>query len=146
MAMFANKETKKETENLSQVSTIIAKGTVIHGDIESSGNIRIEGKVIGNVKAKSKIALGDSGFIQGNILAVNAEIAGEVKGILEVSESVSIKPSGVINGDVIAQKLSVETGGTLNGTTKMGGTPAKEIHLSSEEKNPQPIPLVANAK
>ena len=121
MAMFANKDSKKELENLTQVSTIIGKGTVIHGDIESSGNIRIEGKVIGNVKAKSKIAIGDSGMIQGNILAQNAEVAGEVKGILEIAELVAIKPSGIVTGDIITQKLSVDTGGMLNGTTKMGG-------------------------
>lgn len=134
MAMFANKESKKEVENLTQVSTIIGKGTVIHGDIESSGNIRIEGKVIGNVKAKSKIVIGDSGLIQGNILAVNVEIAGEIKGILEVSELVIIKPTGHVIGDIIAQKLTVEQGGTINGTTKMSAM-VKEIKLS-EDKEP----------
>lgn len=133
MAMFAGKDSKKETENLSQFSTIIAKGTLIHGDIESSGNIRIEGKVIGNVKAKSKIAIGESGLVQGNILAVNAEVAGEVKGIIEISELVCIRPSGIVNGDIIAQKMTVDTGGTLNGSTKMGVV-TKEITLESDER------------
>lgn len=133
MAMFAGKDSKKEAENLSQFSTIIAKGTTITGDIESSGNIRIEGKVIGNVKAKSKIAIGESGLVQGNILAVNAEVAGEVKGIIEISELVCIRPSGVVNGDIIAQKMTVDTGGTLNGSTKMGVV-TKEITLESDER------------
>ena len=132
--MFSSKESKKEVENLTQVSTIIGKGTVIHGDIESSGNIRIEGKVIGNVKAKSKVVIGDSGQIQGNVLAVNVEVAGEIKGILEVSELVIIKPTGHVSGDIIAQKLTVDQGGTINGTTKMGTT-IKEINLS-EDKEP----------
>ncbi len=132
MAMFAGKDSKKETENVSQFSTIIAKGTLIHGDIESSGNIRIEGKVIGNVKAKSKIAIGESGLVQGNILAVNAEVAGEVKGIIQISELMSVRPTGVINGDIIAQKLTVDTGGTLNGSTKMGVV-TKEITFDSDE-------------
>jgi cytoskeletal protein CcmA (bactofilin family) len=132
MAMFANKDSKKEVENASQFSTIIAKGTLIHGDIESSGNIRIEGKVVGNVKAKSKIAIGESGMVQGNILAVNAEVAGEVKGIIQISELMSVRPTGVINGDIIAQKLTVDTGGTLNGSTKMGVV-TKEIVFESDE-------------
>ena len=119
MAMFANKDSKKEVENLTQISTIIGKGTVISGDIESSGNIRIEGKVIGNVKAKAKVVLGDSGIIEGNVQSVNAEIAGEIKGILEASEMVVIKQTGHVNGDIITQKLTVDAGATINGSTKM---------------------------
>jgi cytoskeletal protein CcmA (bactofilin family) len=56
------------------------KGTTVEGNIETFGNVRIEGKIIGNIKSKSKIALGDSSFVEGNITSQNAEIAGEVKG------------------------------------------------------------------
>jgi cytoskeletal protein CcmA (bactofilin family) len=131
--MFSSKDSKKELEQLTQVSTIVAKGTLIHGDIESSGNIRIEGKVIGNVKAKSKVAVGESGCIEGNLIAINAEIAGEIKGTIEVSELVIIKPSGTINGDIITMKLSVDSGATINGSTKMISN-AKEIKLSDEKE------------
>jgi len=133
MAMFAGKDSKKEVENLTQISTIIGKGTIISGDIESSGNIRIEGKVIGNVKAKSKVVLGDSGIIEGNVHAVNAEIAGEIKGILEASEMVVVKQTGHVNGDIITQKLTVDSGATINGSTKM--VVPKESHVVSPKEN-----------
>ena len=133
MAIFTNNNSKKEMENLTQVSTIIGKGTVIHGDIESSGNIRIEGKVIGNVKAKSKVAVGESGIIEGNVIAQNAEIAGELKGILEVAELVSLKQTGHIKGDIITQKLTVDAGAILNGSTKMGAV-TKDINLADDKE------------
>jgi len=134
MAMFANKDSKKEVENLTQISTIIGKGTVILGDIESSGNIRIEGKVVGNVRAKSKVVLGDSGLIEGNVYAVNAEIAGEIKGILEASELVVVKQTGTVNGDIITQKLSVDSGATINGSTKMGAV-TKDISSANTKEH-----------
>ncbi len=98
------------------------------GDCETYGNIRVEGKVIGNVKTKSKVALGQSSKVEGNILAQNAEVAGEVKGKLEVSDLLLLKPTAVIHGDIITNKLIVESGATFNGGCKMGVS-IKEIKI-----------------
>lgn len=129
--MFKGKETKDL--ELSNSSTIVAKGTVLRGNLETFGNIRIEGKVVGNVKSKSKIALGDSSQVEGNILSQNAEIAGEVKGVIEVSDVLVLKVSAVIHGDIIANKLIVESGATFNGNCKMGAV-VKEIEIGEREE------------
>ncbi len=126
--MFASKEDHKVAEEISNSSNIIGKGTVLEGNIETFGNMRIEGKVIGNVKTKSKIALGQSSHVDGNILAQNAEVAGEVKGKLEVTDILILKPTAVIHGDIITNKLIVESGATFNGGCKMGVT-NKEIKI-----------------
>ena len=52
--MFNNKQEIKEVEELSNSSNIIGKGTTLNGDIETYGNIRVEGKIVGNMKTKSK--------------------------------------------------------------------------------------------
>jgi cytoskeletal protein CcmA (bactofilin family) len=123
-----NKDEKKVAEEISNSSNIIGKGTIMEGNIETYGNIRIEGKVIGNVKTKSKIALGQSCKVEGNILAQNAEVAGEVAGRIEVGEQLLLRPSAVINGDIITNKLIVESGATFNGGCKMG-VKIKEIRI-----------------
>ena len=101
---------------------------MLEGNIETYGNIRIEGKVIGNVKSKSKVALGNASHVAGNIVAQNADIEGEVKGKLEVSELLVLKATAVINGDIITGKLVVEPGAVFNGTCKMGAA-SKDIKL-----------------
>lgn len=126
--MFTNKEDKKIAEQISNSSNNIGKGTVLEGNVETFGNIRIEGKVVGNIKSKSKIVLGQSSFVEGNILAQNAEIEGEVKGLMEVAELLILKPSAVIHGDITANKLVVESGATFNGSVKMGEA-MKEIKI-----------------
>ncbi len=134
--MFNNKETKREQAELTGSSTQIMKGTTVEGNIETFGNVRLEGKVVGNIKSKSKIALGESSQVDGNIMAQNAEIAGEVKGIVEVSDVLTLKTTAVINGDIVTGKLVVEAGAVWNGTIKMGATP-REIRVS-DTGNGQP--------
>ncbi|MBX9853760.1 MAG: polymer-forming cytoskeletal protein [Cytophagaceae bacterium] len=123
----------KEIEQLSNSSTIVGKGSVMEGNIETFGNIRIEGKVIGNIKSKSKVAIGDSASIDGTILAQNAEIAGEVKGLVEVSDLLILKSSCIIHGDIVTNKLVVEPGASFNGLCKMGAI-IKEINLGEETR------------
>jgi len=126
-----NKDNRKQLEELSNSSTIIGKGTSFKGNLETFGNIRVEGNVIGNVKTKSKVAIGESAFIEGNVVAQNAEIAGEVKGLLEISEILILKSTAVVYGDIITSRMIVESGATFNGQCKMGAT-IKEIEIGEE--------------
>jgi cytoskeletal protein CcmA (bactofilin family) len=118
--MFNNKNQKMSEEELSNSSNIIGKGTTVEGNLESFGNIRVEGRIIGSIKSKSKVALGQSSFVEGDILAQNAEISGEVDGRVEISELLILKATAVISGDIITNKFIVESGATFNGSCKMG--------------------------
>ena len=127
-----NKQDQKAVVEQSNSSNIIGKGTSVTGNVETFGNVRIEGKVIGNVTTKSKAALGHSCYIEGNLLAQNAEIAGHVKGVVECTELLVLKPTAVIDGDIITNKLIVESGATFNGGCKMG-VANKEIQIAGEK-------------
>lgn len=127
--MFASKEEKRVAEEISNSSNTIGKGTFLEGNVETYGNIRIEGKITGNVKSKSKIALGPSSQVNGNLTSQNADIEGEVKGKIEVSELLVLKATAVINGDIVTGKLVIEAGAVFNGTCRMGAA-VKDIKLS----------------
>jgi cytoskeletal protein CcmA (bactofilin family) len=131
--MFNNgKDAKREQAELSGSSTQIMKGTTVEGNIETFGNVRIEGKIIGNIKSKSKIALGDSSFVEGNIISQNAEIAGEVTGTVEVTDILTLKSTANIKGDIVTGKLIVEAGAVWNGTIKMGNAPKERADVKTE--------------
>ena len=127
--MFTSKEEKRVAEEISNSSNTIGKGTFLEGNVETYGNIRIEGKVTGNVKSKSKVALGPSSFVQGNVVAQNADLEGEVKGRIDVAELLVLKATAVIHGDISTGKLVVEPGAIFNGTCKMGAA-VKEIKIT----------------
>ncbi len=132
-----NKDEKRSEEALSTNSNIISKGSILEGNIKTPGNLRVEGKVIGNLITKSKAALAQSSYVDGNILARNAEIAGEVKGKVEVSEMLILRPSCVIHGDIITNKLVVEAGATFNGGCRMGAQ-MKEIKIEMSKPSHTP--------
>ncbi len=118
--MLTSKEQKREAEEISNSSNVIGKGTTLEGNIETFGNIRIEGKVRGNITSKSKVALGNGSHVDGNITAQNADIEGEVRGKIEILEMLVLKATAAIYGDIITGKLVVEPGASFNGTCKMG--------------------------
>lgn len=122
------KDEKKVAEDLSNSSNTIGKGTTIQGNLETYGNIRVDGRVVGNIVTKSKLVLGQSSFVDGNVLAQNAEVLGEVKGKLEVTDLLTLKPSAQVHGDIVTNKLVVETGAKFNGGCKMGSA-VKEIKI-----------------
>ena len=136
--MFTSKDQKKVAEEISNSTNTIGKGTVLEGSIETYGNIRIEGKVIGNIKSKSKIALGHSSHVQGNITAQNADLEGEVKGRIEISEVLVLKSTAVVNGDIVTGKLVVEPGAMFNGSCKMGAS-VRDIKLGENGQGARPF-------
>lgn len=118
--MLTSKEQKRAADEISTSSNSIGKGTYLEGNIETHGNIRIDGKITGNIKSKSKVALGNGALVQGNILAQNADIEGEVKGKIEITDLLVLKSTAIINGDILTGKMVVEPGAVFNGTCKMG--------------------------
>lgn len=130
--MFSKQEKNGVEEQLTTSSNTIGKGTSLVGDIETFGNLRIDGRVKGQITSKSKLVLGDSSFVEGKILAQNAEIEGEVTGRVEVTELLVLKPSARIHGDIITSKMVVEAGAVIEGTCQIGAT-ANEIKLSEFE-------------
>ncbi|REE00502.1 bactofilin family protein [Marinoscillum furvescens] len=133
-----NKQEQKVAEELSNSSNIIGKGTIVEGNLETFGNLRIEGKVMGNIKTKSKAAFGSSSQVEGSVLAQNAEVAGHISGTLEVTEVLVLKPTAIIDGDIITNKLIVESGATFNGSCKMG-VKSKEIKIGKADGEEKPL-------
>lgn len=133
-----NKQEQKVAEELSNSSNIIGKGTILEGNLETFGNLRIEGKVVGNIKTKSKAAFGNSSQVEGSVLAQNAEVAGHITGTLEVTEVLVLKPTAIIDGDIITNKLIVESGATFNGGCKMG-VKSKEIKIGKSDGEEKPL-------
>lgn len=109
---------KQEVENNS--INIIGGKTIIKGDVESEGDIRIDGKLIGNLQTKGKFVVGTSGQIEGEVICKNADISGKIDGKITISGLIILNSSANIQGDIITKELSIEPGAIFNGTCKMG--------------------------
>src|SRR6478609_6330087 len=117
--MFGMGSGKNQTLDASSVN-LIGNGTKITGDITSSGDVRIDGTLVGNIVITGKFVLGSNGLVEGNITCTNAEIGGEAKGTVEVSEILALKATAKVSGDIITSKLMIEPGALFTGTCNMG--------------------------
>lgn len=99
-----------------------AQDTKIIGDIESDGDIRMDGALEGNLNCKGRVVIGPEARVKGTINARNAEILGNVEGEITVIDLLSLKGTALITGDLIMGKFSVEPGARFTGTCKMNGS------------------------
>src|SRR6187455_329323 len=129
--MFNKTDSAKSEGGTSSIN-LIGAGTVVEGDIKSNGDIRIDGTVIGNIVSKSKVVVGATGTIDGNVTSQNADVSGSIKGKVTVNELLFLKSSANIQGDIITGKLVVEVGATFTGTCNMGPM-IKDMHKSEKQ-------------
>ena len=120
--MFGKASNTPNDENLNDgfSANIIQNGTSLSGDIESSGNIRIDGKLTGTLNTKEKLVVGKTGVIIGEVVCKNASIEGKIEGKVEVDELLFLKSTAVIEGDIVTKKIVVEEGAKFNGSCVMG--------------------------
>ena len=97
----------------------IAQDTRIKGNIESNGDIRIDGILDGDLDCKGRVVVGPESRVTGTIRCCSAEIMGFVKGEIVVKELLSLKGSATITGNLTMGKLSVEPGARFVGHCKM---------------------------
>ena len=82
--------------------------------------MRLEGDVVGDISSSSKVACGETSFVDGNVIAENAELAGKVSGKVTVKELLILKSTAKIYGDISTNNLIIESGANFNGACSMG--------------------------
>jgi len=108
-----------ESEAISANINLIGGGTEITGDINSNGDIRIDGVLFGNITTRGKIVIGETGRIKGEMNCRNADISGTADGKLTVTELIALKSSSRVNGDITTGRFSVEPGARFTGFCNM---------------------------
>ncbi len=130
--MFSNLNETKKKEQMTETVNNIGIGTTIKGDIQSKGDIRVDGRLQGSINTSGKVVLGKEGVIEGGVVCKSADISGVIKAKITVSELLSLKATAKLNGDIVTNKLSVEPGAAFTGSCSMGAI-IKEIK-NAEQK------------
>jgi cytoskeletal protein CcmA (bactofilin family) len=105
--------------------SIIATGMRITGDIETTGTLKIDGRIEGSVVGARQMMLGRSGAIHGNVHAGEVVLGGQVHGSIVADERLELQSSAVVDGDIDAKSIVVLEGARINGAVRMqeGRTP-----------------------
>ncbi len=132
--MIGVKKMSKRENGYSEDVSILSDGVTIEGKISSNGNVRIDGKVVGDVNVKGNLTLGSSSEVNGQISAKNMTVSGKVEGTLKIDEKLTLESNSRIKGDIIAKVLVVEEGAKFDGKSSMTQPSSYSGSVSSESK------------
>jgi cytoskeletal protein CcmA (bactofilin family) len=119
------------------VHNLISQGTIIKGDIETEGDLRIDGSLVGNIITKGKLVVGESASIEGTVKCDNADISGKLVAKVTVNNLVNLTESSRVSGDIITKRISIEPGAVFSGTCQMSSGSSSSVqdkNKSGEKK------------
>lgn len=123
----------------STTTTLIARDTEIVGDITVTGNLEVEGAIIGSINAASgsqaSVRILEKGRVEGDINAAKVAINGEVKGTVH-STNLELASNARVIGDVHYQTIEMMRGSQVNGNLVYSDvkTPSKKIEKTEASK------------
>ena len=110
---------KPVVEGKSEVVAFFGPGVDCMGEIWYEGNVQIEGRLEGFVHTKGVLVIGDQAVIKASIEAGTIVCKGNIQGDVVARETIQLLAPGSIAGTLRTPRLSVETGGIINGPISM---------------------------
>lgn len=108
--------------------SVIGSDLIIKGDLVSTGDIKIDGRVDGNITCRT-LTLGDQPVINSAISAETVRICGIFSGQVRANKVVLTR-SARVHGDITQEILEIESGAVVEGHVTRLSTPGllKEVH------------------
>ena len=114
------------------IKSLIAQGTCIEGNLKFTDGLRIDGEVVGDIRAveggASILVISETASVTGCIFAEHIVINGRVMGPVHASELLELQPKASIAGDVSYTALEMHQGAIISGQLR-------PTHQEPEEKS-----------
>ena len=113
------KDTKFGSSESEEI-TIVSRDVKIEGKVTSTGNIRIDGEIQGDIFSKGNITIGEDAKVNGQINANVITIGGKVSGIVRAKDKIILGSKSILKGDIFTKNLVIEEGAKFDGKCKTG--------------------------
>jgi len=104
----------------SNTHTLISRTTQIKGDINFSGELQLEGKVVGNIYADgetdARLVIADTGMVEGDIRVPVVIVNGMVVGNIHSGKQLEMAAKGIVKGAVHYHSIQMVKGAQVNGS------------------------------
>lgn len=98
-----------------EAPTHVAAGSRISGQVETSGDVRVDGRVEGNIRAGGTVTIASGGVAVAEIHATRAEVRGCVIGNVIAGDRIEVASGARVVGDLRAPAVEIEPGATIEG-------------------------------
>ncbi len=96
-------------------TTVIGDNVAIIGDIRCAGNLRLAGRVTGDVTGPALVFIEKGASVRGGLTCSSTIINGSIDGQINVSGKVELGRSSRVKGDIIAGALAIERHAFITG-------------------------------
>jgi cytoskeletal protein CcmA (bactofilin family) len=100
---------------------VIGADLSITGNLESKGEVQVEGEVQGDIHAR-RIVIGEQARITGALIAEEVLVRGSVQGSIR-GNAVTFQSSSRVEGDVFHKSLAIEQGAFFEGKSRRSEDP-----------------------
>lgn len=94
-------------------ASLIAENMTLEGSISADGELHVDGAIKGQVRV-SRLTIGDSGRIEGEITAESVEVRGKIIGSV-TAKQIRLAASAHVDGDITHEQLAIEAGAFFQG-------------------------------
>jgi cytoskeletal protein CcmA (bactofilin family) len=102
-----------------QEFTQIGRSVQVDGDITGKTDLRIAGKVYGNISIDGELILEKYAIVEGDVKCGAAILAGSIKGDVECKTKLILQDNSKIVGNVKAEQLIINEGAIFQGNCDM---------------------------
>ena len=117
------------------VPSLIGAGLRVKGDLESAGEIKVDGEVEGDVRGKS-VLIGEGAIVKGSIFGDTVTVSGTIEGKVEAM-AVTVESTAKLTGDIIHETVKIEQGAYVDGRCSP--------HFGKTQARPAIMPPAASA-
>lgn len=124
-------------------TTLISSETTITGDISFTGQLDVEGTVVGSIQATSGDAVlrvVSGGRVAGEIKVPHATVNGKVEGDVHSSERLVLSEQAIVDGDVYYNLIEMAAGAKVNGGLRHSSNVADDLAAKREAKAAEATP------
>ncbi len=124
--------------------SIISADLKIIGNLQSDGEIQVDGVVEGGIKSRA-LTVGERAQIEGSIFVDTVRICGSISGKVDAA-TVKIAKTANVASDINYQSLTIEEGAVLEGDIRRvdAGKSASDSKVSTLKTTPAPAPAMAS--
>ena len=124
----------RDARGASRIDRLIGKSAKVHGDVEFTGGLHIDGHVFGAVRAygegESSVSVGEDGIVEQGVVATHVVIDGIVRGDVQATGKVALGPGARVLGNVQYGTIESAAGAEIAGKL----VPAEPITAKVVEK------------
>lgn len=129
---------------MSDVNTLVGRGSHFDGKMTFEGVVRIDGSFDGEIVSDDTLIVGEGAEVRAELDVATLVIYGTVYGNIRATHCVELHAPGHLVGNIVSPSLVVERGAVFDGNCRMGaiewGDEVEDDELAAESVAQSPAP------